>query len=264
MTALTHPKMDGGSAVEKPQEVARRCVAYLRTSVDHEDGMGLEIQEAQIRSYLTKHPDLKLVKIYRDKGVSGSLLARPALNDLMADAKEHRFGVALVARYDRVARDLAIMLFIEKTLLVENIQLLSVSESFNGQDPVMVAMRQIIGVFAQLERGRITERLLSGRRMKHSEGRYAGGRPCTGFVAKNHELVVDPEGAKVIRYLRKLRMARLSFARIASRLNAEKVKTRNGAKWYASGVHRLLRCPTLRGKISYGSGTCRAGIQTPI
>lgn len=261
--APTPTQQNGRGPTGEGSGKTHRVVAYLRVSTDRqaEEGLGLDIQQDYIAGYLRKHPDLKLAKVYRDR-VSGSTLDRPALRELLADAKEHRFDKVLVARYDRVARDLAVMLFIEKTLLIESVELVSVSESFNGQDPVMVAMRQIIGVFAQLERGRITERLLSGRRKKLENGGYAGGRPPTGYRVKNHELVVDEEGAKVIRYIRKLRMGRMSFEKIAARLNAESIKTRNGARWYASGIHRLLRNPVLRGKVKYG--TLRDGIHKPI
>lgn len=262
--AQTPSQQNGRGPTGEGSGKTHRVVAYLRVSTERqaEEGLGLDIQQDYIAGYLRKHPDLKLARVYRDRGHSGSTLDRPALRELLADAKEHRFDKVLVARYDRVARDLAVMLFIEKTLLVENVEVVSVSEAFNGTDSVMVAMRQIIGVFAQLERGRITERLLSGRRKKLENGGYAGGRPPTGYKVKNHELVVDEEGAKVIRYIRKLRMGRMSFEKIASRLNTADIKTRNGARWYASGIHRLFRNPVLRGKVKYGA--LRDGNHKPI
>jgi len=252
----------GSGAVSKP---ACPVVAYLRVSTDRqaEEGWGLDVQDDAIRAYLKKHPELKLVRVFRDEGHSGSTLDRPALRELLAEAKERRFTKVLVAKLDRLARDLYVQLFIEKELLVHGVEVVSVSEGFNGRDPAMVAFRQLLGVFAQLERSKITERLLSGRRKKLEGGGYAGGRPPMGLKAKDHELVIDPEGAKVIRYIRKLRMARMSFEKIASRLNAEGIKTRSGSKWYASGIHRLLRCATLKGKVSYG-GPPRPGIHPPV
>lgn len=261
MASTPPSKHSGPGSVEGTHQV----VAYLRVSTDKqvEDGLGLDIQEDQIRAYLTKHPSLKLVKIYRDEGISGAKLERPALCELLADAKERRsFTRVIVAKLDRLARDLFVQLFIEKELLVCGVEVISATEGFNGTDPAMVAFRQLLGVFAQLERGRITERLLSGRRKKLEGGGYAGGRPPTGYIVKNHELVVDPESAKVIRYIRKLRMARLSFERIAARLNAEGIKTRTGACWYGSGIQRLLRNPVLKGMVRYGS--MRRGIHPAI
>ncbi len=251
--APTQPKDLGPSAVQNASN-ARFVAAYLRVSTpgQAEDGLGLEIQNDAIRAHLLKHPELKLARVYRDEGHSGSTLQRPALQELLTDAKERRFGTVLVAKLDRLARDLFVELFIEKELLVSGVDVVSVSEAFNGTDPVMTAMRNVIGVFSQLERDRIRERMLAGRLKKLESGGYAGGRPPTGYVARGGKLIVDEDGAKIVRRIRKLRMARLSFEEIASRLNADGVKTLTGAKWYASGVHRIIRNPVYRGSIRYG------------
>ncbi|OGR40689.1 MAG: hypothetical protein A2X35_09285 [Elusimicrobia bacterium GWA2_61_42] len=262
--AQTPSRENGRGPTGEGSGKTHRVVAYLRVSTDRqaEEGLGLDIQQDYIAGYLRKHPDLKLVRVFRDGGHSGSTLDRPALRDLMLLAKEQPFTKVLVAKMDRLARDLFVQLFIEKELLVHGIEVVSVTEGFNTASPTDIAFRQLLGVFAQLERSKITERLLSGRRKKLENGGYAGGRPPTGYKVKNHELVVDEEGASIILRIRKLRMARMSFERIASRLNAEGVKTRNGARWYASGIHRLLRNPVLRGKVKYG--TIRDGIHKPI
>ena len=41
---------------------------------------------------------------YVDEGISGTKDSRPALNELMNDAKKRRFDVVLVWRFDRFAR----------------------------------------------------------------------------------------------------------------------------------------------------------------
>ena len=243
-----------------------QVVAYLRVSTDRqaEEGLGLEVQQDQIRAYLTKHPNLKLVKIYSDEGISGSLLSRPALDRLLADAKESRaFTQCLVVNLSRLARDLFIQMYVERDLMRYGVEVISLTEA-NGADAMSQAIRRMLGVFSEMDRSRIRDRTLLARRLKASRGGYPGGRPTTGYAVKNHELVIDPEGAKIIRYIRKLRMARLSFARISARLNAEGIKTRNGARWYASGVHRLIRSPVLRGKVRYGLGAIYDGIHPAI
>ncbi len=44
------------------------------------------------------------MKEYEDKGVSGLKARRPGLDALMADARQRKFNVVLVAAFDRVAR----------------------------------------------------------------------------------------------------------------------------------------------------------------
>lgn len=234
---------------------SNRVVAYLRVSTDRqaEEGLGLDVQEAQIRAYLQKHPNLKLVKVYRDEGISGSQLDRKGLNQMLADARETKsFGKVLVANLSRLARDLFIQMYVERDLMRYGTEVISLTEA-NGSDAMTQAIRRMLGVFSELDKSRIRDRTLAARKLKNESGGYAGGRPAYPYRVKNHELVIDPEGAKVIRYIRKLRMARMSFEKIAARLNTENVKTRNGARWYGSGIHRLLRNPVLKGQARYGA-----------
>ena len=142
-------------------------VAYLRVSTDTqaENGQSLTIQLETIQKYC-KEKSLNLVQTYTDPGISGSLADRPALSELLQEARNKKFEKVIVAKMDRLARDLFVQLWIEKELLIYDIELVSIAEPYKGDDPMNIAMRQIVGVFAQLERGRITERLLSGRMKK--------------------------------------------------------------------------------------------------
>jgi site-specific DNA recombinase len=230
-------------------------VGYCRVSTETqaEQGLGLPIQQDQINAFCKKNPQYRLDKIYTDAGISGSTLEkRPALQELLRDAKQHRFTKVIVAKMDRLARDLYVQLFAEKELLVSGVEVISVSESFNGNDPLMVAMRQIVGTFAQLERARITERLLSGRRKKLSNGGYAGGKPPTGYVVKNSRLVVDEKEAAIVKEVFRLRMGRNSMKKIADKLNSAGMKPKYGKRFYASTVQYMLQNPAYKGIIRYG------------
>lgn len=73
-------------------------------------------------------------------------------------------------------------LFLEKVLLIYEVKILSVREKFSGNDPIMVMMRQMMGVFAQFEKNRITERLNSGRLVKRRKGGYIGWSTSFGLL----------------------------------------------------------------------------------
>ncbi|WP_179894002.1 recombinase family protein [Streptomyces sp. gb14] len=48
------------------------------------------------------------------------------------------------------------------------------------EDPMRAAMRQMMGVFAQLDRGMTVAKLRRGRRIKGEKGQYAYGAPSYG------------------------------------------------------------------------------------
>jgi len=244
------------NAGDADKQVAENVVAYLRVSTTDqaENGLGLPIQKDQIHAYLKAHPEFTLVQTYEDAGISGAKLEeRPGLQQLLADAKHRTFTKVIVAKLDRLARELFIQLWVEKELLVHEAEVISVAESFNGKDPMTTAMRQIVGVFAQLEKGRITERLLAGRKKKLESGTYAGGRPAFGYRAVGGKLEADPSTSQIVKEISRMKMGRHSYQQIADKLNQRGIKPRCGKKFYASTVRYILKNSTYRGDAKYGS-----------
>jgi site-specific DNA recombinase len=253
---MTHnPEARNGSG-----EIA--VVGYARISTPGQiDNFSIPTQIEAIRNYCKQHK-FRLLKIYEDLAVSGSLQDRPALNDLLRHAKERAFSKLIVYRIDRLSRDLYTQLWLTKELLVCDIEVMSISEPYNGQDPMSTAMRQIVGVFAQLEKGRITERLLDGRKQKLSKGGYAGGRPAYAYTVKNGVLVVNEKEAEIVRRIYRLRYSRKSLQDIADILNTEKIPSRYGREWHNRTVLYILRNPIYRGFIRYGEKS--KGTHSPI
>ena len=79
-----------------------RVATYLRVST------GLQTVENQ-RLEIERHVAAKgwvMFKEYADEGASGATTRRPALDQLMADARRRRFDVVCVAKLDRFGRSL--------------------------------------------------------------------------------------------------------------------------------------------------------------
>lgn len=257
LPALPHPS-DEGSA-------AQTAVGYIRVSTESqaEHGLGLSIQEAHIQQFCKKSTKLTLIKIYKDAGLSGSTIDnRPALLQLLEDARKGIFKKVIVAKLDRIARDTFYTLWIEKELKKHGVELYSIAEPYRWDDPVQKIFLQIISSFAEYEKSRIVERLYSGRKKKLESGKYAGGRPAYGYKAKNGALIISASEASVIKEIRSMRMGRMSFQKIADKLNQATTKPCYGKKFYASTIHYILKNSTYKGLISYGSET--KGVHPPI
>jgi hypothetical protein len=85
---------------EKGIEMKKRAAIYARVSTgdQHLETQLLDLREmAKQRGYETVHE-------YRDI-ISGSKAKRPGLDQLLADARRHRFDIVLVAAFDRIARN---------------------------------------------------------------------------------------------------------------------------------------------------------------
>jgi site-specific DNA recombinase len=244
-----------------------KVVGYIRVSTDNqvEDGQGLEIQEDIIRKYCKAQKDFELVKIYIDPGISGATIEkRPGLLELLSNAREKKFKKVIVAKLDRIARDTFATLWIEKEFKKYDVELFSIAEPYRWDDPAQKVFLQMISVFAEFEKSRITERLVSGRIKKFDKGGYAGGNLSLGYNSIEGRLEVNEQEAETVRLIKKLRKSGLSMQSIARRLNNEHINTKRGGKgWYASTVLSVLKNGIYKGKIRY-TGKVGIGVHQPI
>ena len=237
----------------------KRAAAYLRVSTDNqamEDSYGLPAQEDAILSY-ARNQGIEVVAFFVDDGYSGATLDRPGLQELIKESGSKSFDVVLVAKMDRVARDVYYSLFIEKELLINSIVIVSVSEPVSGSDPMNTAFRQLMAVFAQLEKDMITMRMSNGRRQKASQGGYSGGRAALGYCAKRgtKKLRVDSSKARAVKRTFELRAKHpgWSLRQLAECLNEEGHTTAQGKKFKPMQVKRILdREEFYNGRYSYG------------
>ena len=94
------------------------AVAYLRVSTE-EQHLGPEAQRMAITQWASR-AQVTVVAWHSDAGVSGAaeLGDRPALTAAFVDVIEHQAGVLVVARRDRLARDVVVAATIERAALL--------------------------------------------------------------------------------------------------------------------------------------------------
>lgn len=124
------------------------------------------------------------------------------------------------------------------------------------------------GVFAELEKHRIRERMSAGRKQKTRLGGYSGGRPPLGYltVRSKKRLRLDDDKAETVRRIFELHDSnpgwKLDF--IADALNTEGHTTVNGKAFTRVQVRRVLKREEFyRGVYSY-AGAEAPGRHTPI
>jgi DNA invertase Pin-like site-specific DNA recombinase len=128
---------------------------------------------------LASRRSFEVVKVYPDCGVSGRRARRPGLDALMADARQQRFEVVLVAAFDRVARSTRHFLQVIDQLDSLGVAFISRREGINTDDhnPMRRLFLTIIGSIAELEADLIRERVLAGMRRARLDGVRIGRTP---------------------------------------------------------------------------------------
>lgn len=231
-----------------------KYVGYCRVSTQNQKDEGtIEIQKIALGKY-AKAKGIKIVSIFEDNGVSGSLHERQGLNS-MFDYLEENKGITGVVIYklDRLARDLYLQEHLIRQLEQLNVKLVSTHEdNLDSDDPMRKAFRQFSGIVAELEKGFILMRLSGGRDKKASEGGWAGGRTPYGYTAENKDIQLEPGMSSVVSSIYAMRKAKhMSLRDIAGYLNELGVPTAAGKQWYASTVQYILKNPIYRGVLKF-------------
>ncbi len=110
-------------------------------------------------------------------------------------------------------------------------------------DPMRTAIRQVIGVFAQLDRAMVTKRLRDGRASKAATGHKAVGAYPYGYhgegKGRDRDAAPDQVEQAAVERIRELRRHGRSYREIASTLDAEGLKPRRAERWSAMAVRSV-------------------------
>lgn len=231
--------------------------AYVRVSTDGqigEDKFGLDAQREQIIEYCAKH-DMNILKWYSDEGESGAKY-RPGFDAIVyGDVSNPPYEAVVVAKSDRVARDINIYFYYQGALLRKNIELISICEDF-GQFGVFANMLKAFTLTcAEMERDNINKRTSSGRKIKAARGGYSGGRPPFGYAPQNGKLVVVPEEAEIVRFVIQSKENGMTYQAICDSLNEAGKTNRSGTKFSISTLQVITENkPLYQGMYRYGKG----------
>lgn len=238
---------------------------YVRVSTQEQALNGHSIDEQTDRA--TKYCEAMrwpIHRIYTDPGQSGASLNRPALQQMILDAKDKRIDKVLVYKLDRLSRSQRDTLFlIEDVFIANQVEFVSMCENFDTSTAFGRAMIGILSVFAQLEREQIKERMTMGKEARAKEGGWNGGRFLPiGYDYEDGELKVNDYEAMLVRKIFDMAAENTPLSRIASQLNAAGMVHRYG-KWGHQSIHRLLQNPIYIGSIQY-SGALYEGHHEPL
>ena len=225
---------------------------YARVSSEKQAKDGtIESQIEALRDYAKTH-DLNIAYECLDDGYSGTILARPGLDELRDLAQAGSIEGVLILSPDRLSRNQANQILLMQEFKKRNLKVIFTSQQFDDT-PEGNFMLQIQGAVSELERAKIIDRMRRGTIHAVKNGQMNGGNTSYGYlyVPKNKNVVghweIHPEESKTVRYIYDLYVnERLSGTQIENRLNAEFVPCR-GNKWWSSLIYQILKSETYKG-----------------
>lgn len=213
---------------------------YVRVSTEEQakEGISIDAQIERCRAFC-KAKDWKVYQIYTDAGHSGGTLKRPALQNLLTDAENKKFNILLVYKFDRFSRSLRDLIIVLDDLKEKGINFTSVTENIDTTTAMGTAFFQMIGVFAQLERGMVKERVELAFDKKISSGEALNRAPM-GYLYQKGRLVVQKEEAEKVKQIFEMWTSGVNYKEIATKFDIP-----------VSTLYEIVKNPTYLGKVQY-------------
>lgn len=235
----------------------KNVVGYCRVSTNAQcgdDRFGIDTQKEIIMKYCAAN-DMQISDWYIEKGESGVKENRPALDELLfGDVKNPPVTAVIVAKSDRIARDIKLYFYYMMLLEKKGMHLVSATEEVvNDETGLGNVYKSLMLFVAQQERENISKRTSGGRRMKAARGGYSGGRPPYGYTPQNGKLIIVPEEAEIVRMVIGAKDSGETYQSICDKLNAAGKTNRSGTKFSISTLQVIIENkPLYQGMYRYG------------
>ena len=164
---------------------AKRAAFYVRVTPLDPDP---EPQLLELRQMAAER-GYQVVAEFTDR-VSGPKAKRPALNRLLTEARCGRFDQVIVLSCDRIGRSTRQLLDVLDELHRLHIEFSAIREKIDTTGPQGIALVQLTGALADLERSLTSERVRAGMRRARLDGQHIGRQPlqldCAAICLDRH------------------------------------------------------------------------------
>ena len=230
-----------------------KIAIYTRVSTEDQakEGYSLEVQREYLEAF-AKREGYEVFKVYCDEGISAYSTRRPALQELLSNAKAKKFSLVLVHKIDRFSRKLKDLLMLVDELSSYGVAFKSATEPFDSTTSAGKLMFQQLGSFAEFERNRIAERVFPGMVKGVQQGNWQGARfvPFGYTYDKAKKLLeIEEREANIVKLIYTMYISGKSTRDIAVYLDKKEYKTRTGKQFYNKFICDILKNRIYTGKI---------------
>jgi DNA invertase Pin-like site-specific DNA recombinase len=220
-----------------------KAIGYVRVSTEEQaaEGLSLAAQRAKLAAYAQLH-DMGLAAVLADEGLSGKRADnRPGLQEALRMLRAGEAHALVVLKLDRLSRSTRDVLDLVDDSDREGWSLHSISEKLDTSSAAGRFVVTILAALAQMEREQIGERTAATMAHMRAQGLRVGAIPFGyDLAADGRTLVANTTEQTIIREVRALLAQGLSRRRVAERLNARGLRTKQGRPWTHVQVGRIL------------------------
>ena len=227
----------GVATLEKPKKNYMkiwRTALYIRLSVEFNGKRGdsLETQRQIMEAYAALCPDLEIVEVYTDNGISGRTFERKDFQRMLADVEAGKINCIMVKDLSRLGRNtIDTGYYIEKYFPLHGVRFISVNDQFdseygeNSGNHLIVPLKNMINEAYAAD---ISKKVRAQQNQAMRDGEFVGARPPYGYRKDPdncHRLLVNEDTAPIVRQIFQWTVDGVALNVIVKRLNEQGVMT---------------------------------------
>ena len=187
-----------------------KAALYVRLSVEFNGKRGdsLETQRQIMEAYIALCPDIEIVGVYTDNGITGQHFERREFQRMLADAEAGKIDCIVVKDLSRLGRNaIDSGYYIEKYFPLHHIRFIAVNDQYDSEDAensgnhIIVPLKNIINEAYAAD---ISRKVRSQAHQAMQDGEFIGARPPFGYKKDPdncHKLLVNEDTAPVVRQI---------------------------------------------------------------
>ena len=203
---------------------------YLRLSRDDNNSESESMSISNQRNLLTNYVNERgweIEEIYVDDGISGVTFDRPAFKRMIKDIEEKRINMVVTKDLSRLGRNyVKVGYYTDDYFIRHKVRFVAVNDNYdNDQEDDFVAFRN---VFNEHYAKDTSKKCKAVKRSHMQQGFFIGSQPAMGYIRDpedKHKLVIDEEGAKIVRRIFHRYSIGDSARHIADTFNKEGIPT---------------------------------------
>ncbi len=222
-----------------------RVAAYCRVSTDSADQ--LHSYAAQIRNYtelIKQHDDWELIDVYADSGTTGTRIdQRDEFNRMMSDCQKGKIDRILVKSISRFARNTHDCLVALRELMRLGVTVKFEEDNIDTGMLTNEMLVSISGALAQQESVSISQNLRMSYKRRMERGEFITQNAPFGYrLINKKDLEIDPDQAKVVKWIFESYLSGKSLRWIAEQLTRQGIKTAHGSEtWNFRSVEYIIK-----------------------
>ena len=163
-----------------------KVAIYCRVSTDNL-GQDISRQIFEIKQYCERM-DYQIFDEYLDEGFARTSRNRPALEQLIKDARQRKFKLVISDELSRFAGTPTLLLNLLEELKIYGVCLVSVKEGIDTSTPIGEMVATMLSAISKMELFNISHRVKSGIKNARRKGDGGWGRPSNLTNEKEREI----------------------------------------------------------------------------